>query len=118
MTSPKTDPAATAPHSATAASPARTPFQEELIRLIAMYASANGNLSGRALSARLGKSNNHLWQILNRGMIPSGPALLDLALVLGLSQVETDGLILKAVETKSIVRSRDTFWIGQVRRMV
>src|SRR5262245_52142081 len=94
---------------------ARTPFQIELIRLIEAHAGSLGETSGRALSARLGKSSNHLWQILNRGMIPSGPAILDLARVLDLEQAETEGLILKAIETKGSTRSRDGFWIGQVR---
>jgi hypothetical protein len=96
---------------------ARTPFQLELIRLIGEKGGEPGT-SGRGLSAKLGKSSNHLWQILNRGMIPSGAAILDIARVLGLSQAEADALVFKAMETKGATRSRDTFWINQAREMV
>src|SRR5687767_1934700 len=84
----------------------RTPFQLELIRLIGERGSVLGGTSGRSLSARLGKSSNHVWQILNRGMVPSGQAILDIARVLDLSEGETEGLVLKAVETKAQTRSR------------
>jgi hypothetical protein len=100
-----------------AASP-RTPFQLELIRLIQAHGGELGTTSGRSLSARLGKSSNHLWQILNRGMVPSGPAILDIARLLGLTDAETEGLILSAIETKCVARSRDRFWITQAREMV
>lgn len=96
----------------------RTPFQIELIRLIDAHQGDLALSSGRALSARLGKSSNHLWQILNRGMIPSGAAILDIARVLALTHDETEGLILKAIETKGLTRSRDSFWIQQVGEMV
>jgi hypothetical protein len=96
----------------------RTPFQLELIRLVERHAEALGTTSGRSLSARLGKSSNHFWQILNRGMVPSGPAILDIARLLGLSAAETEGLILTAIETKGGTRSRDRFWISQAREMV
>ena len=86
-----------------AARTARTPFQLELIRHIENHASELGSTSGRSLSARLGKSSNHLWQILNRGMVPSGEAILDISRLLGLGQAETDGLILAAIETKGRV---------------
>ena len=102
----------------TASSNDATPFQRELTRLMARHAASSGGMSGRALSAALGKSANHLWLILNRGMIPSGPAVLDLARVLKLTPVETDGLILKAIETKGLVRSRDHFWINATARIV
>lgn len=94
-----------------------TPFQRELVRLMAVHAKDLPAASGRALSAALGKSANHLWLILNRGMIPSGPAVYDLARVLKLTKAETDGLILKAIETKAVVRSRDNFWINEVARI-
>jgi hypothetical protein len=96
----------------------RSPFQIELIRLIDAHQSELGEASGRALSARLGKSSNHLWQILNKGMIPSGAAILDIARVLALTHDETEGLILKAIETKGRTRSRDNFWIQKVGEMV
>ena len=96
----------------------RTPFQLELVRLIAERGPKLGTTSGRELSARLGKSSNHLWQILNRGMVPSGSAILDIARLLELDQGETEGLILRAIETKGETRSRDRFWIQQVREMV
>ncbi|HYC77314.1 MAG TPA: hypothetical protein VEI02_06770, partial [Planctomycetota bacterium] len=73
----------------TASSNDATPFQRELTRLMARHAASSGGMSGRALSAALGKSANHLWLILNRGMIPSGPAVLDLARVLKLTPEET-----------------------------
>ena len=97
---------------------ARTPFQLELIRLIGERGRVLGTTSGRSLSARLGKSSNHLWQILNRGMVPSGPAILDIARLLDLSGIETEGLVLTAIQTKGQTRSRDRFWIGQIREMV
>ena len=96
---------------------AETPFQQELVRLIARHNTELPAFSGRALSAALGKSANHLWIILNRGMVPSGAAVLDLARVLKLSTAETDGLILKAIETKAQVRSRDQFWINEAARI-
>jgi hypothetical protein len=96
----------------------RTSFQLELIRLIEAHAADLGATSGRSLSARLGKSSNHLWQILNRGMVPSGPAVLDIANLLGLAPAETERLILAAIETKGATRSRDRFWITKVREMV
>jgi hypothetical protein len=98
--------------------PARTPFQLELIRLIGNHAPELGSTSGRSLSARLGKSSNHLWQILNRGMVPSGEAILDIARLLGLGQAETEGLILAAIETKGRTRTRDRFWITRICEMV
>jgi hypothetical protein len=98
--------------------PQRTPFQLELIRLIERHGEALGSSSGRSLSARLGKSSNHLWQILNRGMVPSGPAILDIAKLLQLSEGETDGLLLSAIETKGQTRSRDGFWIARALEMV
>jgi hypothetical protein len=101
-----------------AAGSPRTPFQLELIRLIAERGPRLGTTSGRELSARLGKSSNHLWQILNRGMVPSGEAILDIARLLELTETETEGLVLKAIETKGQTRSRDHFWIGQVHEMV
>ena len=88
------------------------------MRLIAAHGDELGTTSGRALSERLGKSSNHLWQILNRGMVPSGPAVLDIARLLNLTAAETEELILKAIETKAETRSRDRFWITQVREMV
>jgi hypothetical protein len=97
---------------------ARTPFQLELIRLIEDHAPELGSTSGRSLSSRLGKSSNHLWQILNRGMVPSGEAILDISRLLGLDQAETEGLILAAIETKGRTRSRDRFWITRVCEMV
>jgi hypothetical protein len=81
------------------------------------HASDLPALSGRAISAALGKSANHLWLILNRGMIPSGKAVLDIARVLNLSTEETDALVMKAVETKALVRSRDRFWITEAARI-
>ena len=96
----------------------RSPFQLELIRLIEAHGSSLGVTSGRSLSARLGKSSNHLWQILNRGMVPSGPAILDMARLLDLSEDETEGLVLRAIETKGQTRSRDSFWISRIREMV
>lgn len=94
-----------------------TPFQRELVRLIARHAADLPAASGRGLSAALGKSANHLWLILNRGMIPSGPAVADIARVLKLTPEETDGLILRAIETKGQTRSRDNFWINEVARI-
>ena len=96
----------------------RTPFQLELIRLIADRGPVLGVTSGRALSERLGKSSDHLWQILNRDMVPSGPAILDIARLLDLTDTETEELILRAIETKEQTRSRDRFWIGRIREMV
>jgi hypothetical protein len=96
----------------------RSPFQLELIRLIDVHRDQLGRISGRSLSARLGKSSNHLWQILNRGMVPSGAAILDIARLLALSASETEGLVLAAIETKGRTRSRDRFWITRVREMV
>jgi hypothetical protein len=96
----------------------RTPFQAELIRLLAERRDRLGTTSGRALSERLGKSSNHLWQILNRGMVPSGVAVLDIARLLSLTEEETEALVLSAIETKARTRSRDRFWIQRVREMV
>ena len=98
--------------------PEQTPFQAELIRLISVHMPKLGISSGRAFNALLGKSSNHVYQILNKGMIPSGEAVLDICRVLKRSREKTEQLVLRAIETKGLKRTRDTFWIREVARMV
>jgi len=97
---------------------AETPFQRELVRLLERFGSQGERISGRQLSLMLGKSANHLSQMLNDGLVPSGQTILDMASVMGLDEAETDRLIRAAMETKALQRSRDSFWIKQTTRML
>jgi hypothetical protein len=96
----------------------RTPFQVILVRFIEAYSDGGERMSGRKLSNLLGKSANHISQMLNDGFVPSGPAIVDMASVLKLSESERDGLIRAAMETKASQRSRDNFWINETWRML
>ena len=95
----------------------RTPFQRALAIHVREYTGRSG-LSGRGLSKAMGKSANHLSQIINDGLIPSGPALLDMTKFLGLDQDETDALIQAALITKMRGRSRDSFWLRESARLI
>lgn len=95
-----------------------TPFQKELVAAIDAYNKDGTRMSGRMLSTLLGKSANHISQILNDGFVPSGPAILDMARVLELDTDGTDVLIRAAMETKASQRSRDSFWITETTRML
>ncbi|NRA94912.1 MAG: hypothetical protein HRU14_01740 [Planctomycetes bacterium] len=96
----------------------RTPFQVTLVRFIETYSDEGERMSGRKLSNLLGKSANHISQMLNDGFVPSGPAIVDMASVLKLTSSERDGLIRAAMETKASQRSRDNFWINETWRML
>lgn len=61
----------------------------------------------------LGKSRNHISQIMNDGLVPSGEVLIQLAGVLGATDDELRELVLSAMRTKAGGRSRDTFWLKQ-----
>ena len=98
--------------------PVSTPFQSELVRSLEAYTNGSGRLSGRQLSLLLGKSANHLSQMLNDGLVPAGQTILEMAQVLELDQTGTDRLIRAAMETKAHQRSRDNFWINQTNRML
>ena len=50
----------------------RTPFQAALVRFIEAYSDEGDRMSGRKLSNLLGKSANHISQMLNDGFVPSG----------------------------------------------
>ena len=89
-----------------------TPLQEKVQYLLDEYAQRTGKpISGRELSARLGKSRNHLSQIMNDGLIPSGEVLVKLAKVLEVGQQEQRRLMLAALHTKAQSRARDSFWL-------
>ncbi|MAB89045.1 MAG: hypothetical protein CMJ90_06270 [Planctomycetes bacterium] len=96
----------------------RTAFQVALVRVIEAYSDDGGRMSGRKLSGLLGKSANHISQMLNDGFVPSGPAVLEMAGVLKLTDAERDALVRAAMETKASQRSRDNFWINETRRML
>ena len=99
-------------------SPIETPFQKELVARLEAFGNKGERVSGRQLSLLLGKSANHLSQMLNDGLVPSGQTILDMADVMVLSQAEADALIRAAMETKAAQRSRDNFWINQTTRML
>ncbi|MAG57755.1 MAG: hypothetical protein CMJ83_15820 [Planctomycetes bacterium] len=96
----------------------QTPFQRSLVGFIDGYSKDGQRMSGRKLSQLLGKSANHISQMLNDGFIPSGPAILEMAEVLRLGQDDTDELIRGAMQTKASQRSRDNFWINETNRML
>ena len=96
----------------------RTPFQQALVLCIEAYSRNGQGMSGRKLSGLLGKSANHISQMLNDGFVPSGQAILDMARVLELTEAERDRLIRAAMETKAAQRSRDQFWINETSRML
>lgn len=96
----------------------RTPFQRSLVRFIEGYSVDGQRMSGRRLSSLLGKSANHISQMLNDGFVPSGPAILEMADVLELTPPQRDQLIRAAMETKAAQRSRDNFWINETWRML
>lgn len=94
-----------------------TPFQELLIEHLRVRVAALGG-SGRALSLQMGKSASHMSQIINDGLVPSGPSIIEMAGFLGLNRDETDGLIRSAMLTKMEGRSRDSFWLRESERML
>ncbi len=104
--------------SSNARSTVRTPFQQALVASIESYSKRGERMSGRKLSGLLGKSANHISQMLNDGFVPSGDAILEMATVLELSPEERDRLIRAAMETKATQRSRDHFWINETWRML
>jgi transcriptional regulator with XRE-family HTH domain len=89
-----------------------TPLQETVNKLIAEFeAKHERRLSGRELSAMIGKSRNHLSQIMNDGLVPSGEVLLRLGEALEASEELKRQLVLDAMRTKIGDRARDTFWL-------
>ncbi|MEE9394645.1 MAG: helix-turn-helix transcriptional regulator [Planctomycetota bacterium] len=89
-----------------------TPLQTKVSRLISDFELRQGRrISGRELSSRIGKSRNHLSQILNDGLVPSGEVLMKLAGVLELDKEMRDELVLDAMRTKVVDRARDCFWL-------
>lgn len=96
----------------------QTPFQKALVVHLQDFAGGDVALSGRQLSLLMGRSPNHMSQIVNDGFIPSGQTILEMAEVLHLDRAQTDALIRAALETKVKQRSRDQFWILQTKRML
>jgi transcriptional regulator with XRE-family HTH domain len=91
-----------------------TILQRRVRELIERYEAKHSvKLSGGELSARLGKSRNHLSQILNDGLVPSGELLSRLAHVLEASEEDHRELLLCAMKVKAQGRARDTFWLQQ-----
>lgn len=91
-----------------------TPLQNKVRELVAAFeARENRTVSGRELSSMLGKSRNHISQIMNDGLVPSGEVLIKLAEVLGASDEDLRELVLAAMRTKAGGRARDTFWLKQ-----
>ena len=95
-----------------------TPFQKELVRCLAAYSAGGPALSGRQLSKLMGRSANHISQMLNDGLVPAGPSILEMAEVLELDREGTDRLVRAALVTKSEQRARDHFWIDETLRML
>ncbi len=96
----------------------QTPFQREMVRHLGPHSGEGGKVSGRELSAILGRSSNHISLMLNDGFVPSGPTIVEMAEVLRLSEVDRDRLLFAAVETKATQRSRDAFWLEYALRRV
>jgi hypothetical protein len=96
----------------------QTPFQKELVSHIESYVEGEVHMSGRQMSTLLGRSANHVSQMMNDGLVPSGAAILEMAEVLHLDRAATDRLIRAAMETKAGQRSRDNFWIAESLRMI
>jgi hypothetical protein len=96
----------------------RTPFQQALVAALARNLEAGKVASGRELSAALGRSANHLNLMLNKGFVPSGEAVLDLARVLELTEAETEAMVRAAIITKASRRSRDRFWLTEALRLL
>ncbi|MCA9323360.1 MAG: helix-turn-helix transcriptional regulator [Planctomycetes bacterium] len=89
-----------------------TPLQKQVNDLIARFEEREQRrVSGRELSTMLGKSRNHLSQILNDGLVPSGEVLVQFAKLLGASDEERRELLIAAMQTKVETRSRDSFWL-------
>lgn len=104
--------------SETGKQPVSTPFQRELVGILESYGAGKERISGRQLSRKLGKSANHLSQMLNDGLVPSGQTILEMCRILDLDEDTRDGLIRAAMETKAQQRSRDNFWINHTTRML
>jgi hypothetical protein len=96
----------------------KTPFQRELVAHFQRLAGGEGELSGRQISNILGRSANHVSQMLNDGFVPSGESIVEMAELLKLDRAQTDRLIRAAMETKAAQRSRDNFWIRETLRML
>lgn len=91
-----------------------TPLQEKVQELISSYQERHSvDLSGRELSGLLGKSRNHLSQIMNDGLVPSGEVLVRLGEVLEADDEQKRDLLLCAMRTKASTRARDAFWLEQ-----
>ncbi|MCB9832708.1 MAG: helix-turn-helix transcriptional regulator [Planctomycetes bacterium] len=96
-----------------------TPLQAKVAELITAYERQHGTrLSGREIADRLGKSRNHLSQIMNDGLVPSGEALMSLADVLEASAEDRDDLVMAALRTKAGARSRDSFWLEKALELL
>lgn len=90
-----------------------TPLQKKVFDCVVKYESKHAvSLSGRELSLQLGKSRNHMSQIMNDGLVPSGDALVKFAEHLGCGDKETRDLLLAAMQTKAETRTRDGFWLS------
>ena len=96
-----------------------TPLQQKIQDLIESYEHRTGmHISGRELSHMLGKSRNHLSQIMNDGLVPSGEVIALMAEVLGAEDEERRDLMIAAMRTKATGRARDTYWLDMALGMV
>ncbi len=96
-----------------------TPLQRMIEELIAAHERRHGRrLSGRQIADRLGKSRNHLSQIMNDGLVPSGETLFELAEILEAEPDQKDRLVMAAIETKAGARSRDAFWLRKALELL
>jgi len=75
-------------------------------------------ISGRELSLRIGKSRNHISQILNDGLVPSGEVLSALGRHLEADDADMNRLLLSAMRTKVIKRARDSYWLREALEMM
>ena len=96
-----------------------TPLQEMISRLMLAYEKRVGRkVSGREFSTMLGKSRNHISQVLNDGLVPSGDVIVKLGEVLAVDDEERRELMMAAMETKAKGHSHDTFWLREAIAIV
>ena len=89
-----------------------TRLQAKIRQLISRYNEENDcRLSDRELSAKVGRSQNLMSQIMNDGLVPSGEVLLLIARALGATEDDERELVMAAMRAKVESRSRDTFWL-------
>jgi transcriptional regulator with XRE-family HTH domain len=91
----------------------KTPFQQELSRLIARYEAENNvRMTGTLMGSLTGRSRNHLSNIMNDGLVPSAEATTSLCRKLGATDTEFEAVLMAGLRTKSD-GPRDLQWLKQ-----